>query len=265
MSKRYGQRDVVNVVLRNLITNAPVLYLDSLKVSSLDVGASRVHAKGGRGNPRLIGWSSDKEPTFKAEDALISPESLAILAGTTVTTADVTAHKKESFIVGTTTGAATTGVTLTEIPTTGSVGADQFLYVASNAFSVTTALTWSTAGTGTGFYTFTGTHIFLGTSTVATGDYLITDYYWTATSTKRISIKSDTFAGFYTLEGETLWRDENGTDYPALYTIPKLQLKDAFNINMAATGDPQTFTFDFDVYKDTGSTDMVLIDILEGT
>lgn len=265
MSKRYGQREICNVVLRNITTNAPVLYLESLKLTSLDIGATRVFAKGSRGNPRLVGWSSDKEPAFKCEDALISPESLAILAGTTVSSGDVTAHKKESFIIGTTTGATLTGVTITETPTTGSVGADQFLYVASNAYSVTTALTWSTAGTGQYFYTFTGTHIALGTGTVATGDYLITDYAWTATGTKRIIVKSDQFAGYYKLEAETLWRDENGTDYPALFTIPKLQLKDSWNLSMEASGDPKTFTFDFDVYKSSSNTDMVIIDILEGT
>lgn len=265
MSKRYGQREICNVVLKNITTNAPVLYLESLKVSSLDVGATRVHAKGSRGNARLVGWSSDKEPSFKCEDALISPESMAVLAGTTVVEDSVSAHKKEVFIIGTTTGATTTGVTIAEIPVTGTTGTDKFFYVASNAYSIGTALTWTVAGTGTACFTFTGTHIALGTSTVINGDYLITDYYWTATGTKRIKITSDQFAGYYKLEAETLWRDENGSDYPALFTIPKLQLKDSFNLSMEATGDPKTFTFDFDVYKSASNTDMVLIDILEGT
>ena len=35
---------------------APVLYLDSLKVSTVEQTASSVYAQGGKGNPRLIGW-----------------------------------------------------------------------------------------------------------------------------------------------------------------------------------------------------------------
>jgi hypothetical protein len=166
-------------------------------------------------------------------DALISPESLAMLAGTTVSSGDVSAHKKESFIIGTTTGATTTGVTLSEIPVTGSIGTDQFLYVASNSYSITTALTWSIAGTGETCYTFTGTHLALGTATVATGDYLIVDFYYTTTGSKRISIDSDQFAGYYKLEANTLWREEDsGSDFPALFTMPKVKLKDSWSLAM---------------------------------
>lgn len=266
MGKRYGQREIANLVFKNITTGAPVLYIDSAKVSSMEVGATEVFARGGSGNPKLIGWSSDKEITFKIEDALISPESLSVLAGTTVTEGDVSAHKKESFEIGTTTGAATTGVTLTETPTTGCVGTGMFLYVASNAFSITTALTWSTAGTGTGFYTFTGTHLVLGTATVVNGDFLVIDYYFTATGTKRVLVSSDQFAGYYSVEADTLWRElDSGEDYPALFTMPKVKLKDSWSISMEATGDPKAFTFDIDVYKSASNTDMVRIDILEGT
>ena len=189
-----------------------------------------------------------------------------MLAGTTVSEGAVSAHKKESFVIGTTTGAATTGVTLAETPTTGCVGTGMFLYVASNAFSITTALTWSTAGTGEGCYTFTGTHVALGTGTVVNGDYLITDYYWTATGTKRITVSSDQFASYYSVEADTLWREvDTGEDYPALFTMPKVKLKGSWSISMEATGDPKAFTFDIDVYRSSSNTDMVNIDILSGT
>jgi hypothetical protein len=232
--KRYGSREICNVVLKNITTGEPVLYLETLKVSSLDMGATEVSAKGSRGNPKLITWSSDKEATFKCEDALISPESLALLAGTTVSTGDISAHKKESFVIGTTTGATTTGITsLAEIPTTGSVGTGIFIYIASNSYSVTTAITWSTAGTGENCYTFTGTHIAFGTGTVTGGDYCIVDYYTTVTGAKRITISSDQFGSYYKLEAETLWKGEtDGEDYPALYTMPKVKLKDTWSIAM---------------------------------
>lgn len=260
---RYGQREICNCVLKNITTGEPVLYLESLKVSSIEQGSTTVYARGGSGNPKILGWSSDKEITMKCEDSLISPESLAILAGTTVSSGDVSAHKKEYFIIGTTTGATVTGVTLSEIPVTGSVGADQFLYVASNSFSVGTPLTWTTAGTGTACYTFTGTHIALGTSTITTGQYLLTDYYFTTTGSKRIEIKSSNFAGYYKLEADTLWREEKtGTDFPALFTMPKIKLKDSFSLSMENTGDPKTFTFDMDVFANSDEQ-MVLIDIIE--
>jgi len=186
------------------------------------------------------------------------------LAGTTVSTGDISAHKKESFVIGTTTGATTTGITsLAELPTTGSVGTGIFIYIASNSYSVTTAITWSTAGTGELFYTYTGTHIAFGTGTVTGGDYCIVDYYTTVTGAKRITISSDQFGSYYKLEAETLWKGEtDGEDYPALYTMPKVKLKDSWNISMEATGDPKTFNFELECLKDSSSTDMVIIDVL---
>lgn len=265
--KRYGSREICNVVFKDITTGEPKLYLDSLKISSLEQTATTVYARGGRGNPRLIGWSSDKDIVFNCEDALISPESLAVLAGTTVSSAATSAHLKEVFVIGTTTGAATTGVTVTETPVTGMV-TGIFIYVASNAYSISTGsyLTWTTAGTGTACYTMTGTHFALGTATVATGDYLIVDYYFTATGTKIITLASDTFAGYYKIEADTLWRDEiTGTDYPAIFTMPKVKLKDNWSIPMENTGDPKTFNFQIDVFKEASTTKMVTIQVLEGT
>ena len=59
----------------------PVLYLDSLKVSTLEQTAETVYAQGGKGNPRLIGWDFGKEITLSLEDALFSPKSMAVMFG----------------------------------------------------------------------------------------------------------------------------------------------------------------------------------------
>ena len=67
----------------------PVLYLDSLKVSTIEQTAETVYAQGGKGNPRLIGWDFGKEITISLEDALFSPKSMAVMFGNgTVETAD---------------------------------------------------------------------------------------------------------------------------------------------------------------------------------
>ena len=88
---KFGSREVANVVFRakNKMTlgsrtfykNEPVLYFDSLKTSGLEGAATSVYAQGGWGNPRLIAWEGDKTLTLTMEDALMSPEGLAILAG----------------------------------------------------------------------------------------------------------------------------------------------------------------------------------------
>ena len=59
----------------------PVLYIDTATTSSLEGTSTTVYARGGQGNPRLIGWDGEKELTFSFDDALMSPESFAILSG----------------------------------------------------------------------------------------------------------------------------------------------------------------------------------------
>lgn len=89
---KYGIRECCDVVMRakadeQLIgdklfyRDEPVCYFDTLKTSSLEGAATTVYAQGGRGNPRLMSWDGERTMTFTMEDALISPEGLAILAG----------------------------------------------------------------------------------------------------------------------------------------------------------------------------------------
>ena len=57
----------------------PVLYLDTLKVSTIEETASSTDATGGKGNAKLITWDYGKEITITLEDALFSMESMALL------------------------------------------------------------------------------------------------------------------------------------------------------------------------------------------
>ena len=88
---RFGVREICDVAFRAkskmtlggrpFYKKEPVIYFDSLKTSSLEGASTTVYATGGRGNTRLIAWEGERTLTFNMEDALISPESLAILSG----------------------------------------------------------------------------------------------------------------------------------------------------------------------------------------
>lgn len=97
---RYGIKEVADVTFYTINDDGkpgnPVLYLDSLKVSTLEQTAETVYAQGGKGNPRLIGWDFGKEITISLEDALFSPKSMAVMFGngTVETNDDKTVIKK---------------------------------------------------------------------------------------------------------------------------------------------------------------------------
>lgn len=62
----------------------------------------------------------------------------------------------------------------------------------------------------------------------------------------KFTTKTTSFAGYYTIIADTLFRDENGNDHKAVLTIPRAKLQSNLNLSMAPTGDPSTFTFTFD-------------------
>ena len=88
---KFGVRECCDVVFRAkapmkvgkkiFYAGEPVIYFDTLKTSTLEGAATTVYAQGGRGNARLMSWDGERTVTFTMEDALISPEGLAILTG----------------------------------------------------------------------------------------------------------------------------------------------------------------------------------------
>lgn len=88
--QKYGIKEVADVVFYTVTEigdeefYTPVLFLDTLKVSTLEKTAEKVEAKGGKGNKKLITWNFGKEITLNLEDALFSPASMSMIWGGTL-------------------------------------------------------------------------------------------------------------------------------------------------------------------------------------
>lgn len=64
-----------------------------------------------------------------------------------------------------------------------------------------------------------------------------------------IQIDAENFAGYYYIEADTLFRDEEtGNDVPAQFIIPRGKIKSNFTFTMANSGDPSSFTFTIDCF-----------------
>lgn len=271
---KFGVREICDVVLKakaaqkvgNKIfyKDEPVIYFDTLKTSSIEGAATTVYAQGGKGNPRLVAWEGERTVTFTMEDALISPESFSILSGAgliaptseksikvhvTERTADV--HVSD----GTVTidldqkpyyEVAEEGKTVPEyvyvmLLEDGEVVTEPFLIDNSDA---------QTGPNEDGSYTIT---LREGSDTNAftEGCVVLVDYYTEKFSgVQQINISADKFGGNYYLEADTLFRDQNGVDMPATFIIPNCKIQSNFTFNMAASGDPSTFTFTMDAFPD---------------
>lgn len=85
---QYGIKEVADVTLYSIhrkksggVYYVPALFLDTLKVSSVDKKAENVWAEGGLNNSRLICWDYGKQINVTLEDALCTPASLGLCWG----------------------------------------------------------------------------------------------------------------------------------------------------------------------------------------
>ena len=77
-----GIREVADVCLYSIELDEndneiyiPVLYMDTLKVSTVEESTQSTSAQGGQGNPKLIAWDYGKDIVVTLEDALFTPAS----------------------------------------------------------------------------------------------------------------------------------------------------------------------------------------------
>lgn len=253
---KFGIREAVDVVFKALAPvtigsttfakGEPVLYFDSLKTSTTEGTATTVYAQGGRGNPRLIAWEGDKAITFSFEDALISAEGMAILTGAGLLEASgdnkVRVHQKAT-VTGTIEAKKVTVVLTDAIPVNGTlVTEDIFGFVLDSNEEISARL-----GAGTG----TAASIQFANEIEATGTVtVLVDYYVDMIAgAKEITITADQFAGYFYIEGDTLFRRQaDGIDLPAQLVIPNAKIQTNFTFTMAPSGDPSTFTFTADAF-----------------
>ena len=233
MSK-FGIKEVADVIFFDIATGKPVLFFDTLKTSSIENAAETTDATGGRGNSKLITWNYSRTATLEMQDALLSMESMAVLAGTEVT-AGTKLYKRQKLVV--TAGKAT----LDEKPT----DATKVTIVDSNGKEVTGATITDVQVTG------------------LTGDKLSAYYEYPApVSAKTVKFASDKFPGAYRVIGDTVVRDNTtGKDRVAQFLIPKAQLQAGFTFTMDAEN-VSTFDFKLDILRDGGSTDLYSITIV---
>ena len=235
---KYGIKEVADVMLYDINDDgslgAPVLYLDTLKVSTIEQTAEEVSARGGKGNPELISWNYNKEINITLEDALFSAKSMAIMFGNGTVTGESDTTVTQHFVWTATSSGSTKPSTMTKNGKT---------YTISNAsiYSMDDMSVVSSVSSGTNYYV-----VAQGTTT--------------AGKVQKIEISNDTFPGTYTLIGDTYARSyDTGKDEFYQFIIHKAKMQANQTITLQAEGDPSTFSFSMKVLKPSTGNMMELI------
>ena len=274
---KFGSREICDVVFkaaaegqkvgtRTFHQYQPVFMIDTARTSTIEQATSTVYAQGGKGYNRLIAWEGEKTVTYTVEDALISPQGLAVLTGAGVAvakTADASSaqhvHVVLQGVTDSTTGAAT--FKLVDLQDELGVTDDTF-YVCTNTTVPIygTVLDGSGAGiefidtvttnaeSGAQFVEVDSTHDLVLTAESAKGKTVAFDFYVIMRNgVTEITIRPESLGGYFYVEGDTLYRrEDNGKDMAATITFPKVKVQSAFTLSMSASGDPSTFSFVMD-------------------
>ena len=284
---KYGIKEVANVYFEALDNDLAagvyagdiVLFLDTLKVSTIETTAENTAAQGGWGNPKLVQWDYGKEINITLEDALMSLESLRFMLGGAIKKPEVDApvvvrhteevvceeggvlpQPKDHLTGKKMTPKATKGhpVRLINL-TTGtrtqiSASGDTPVEVYGKAIDFVNAALIGTTTTGEGenaevtatkVKTEKDDHIRIFWEEVVTGAE-------NQESAVEVTISPDTFPGTYRVVGDTFMRSEKtGKDEPFQFVINKAKVQSNVTLTLQAEGDPTTFEMTLNVLRST--------------
>ena len=246
---KYGIKEVADVVFYELDSqgapSAPVLYLDTLKVSTIEQSAEVVDATGGKGNVKLISWDTNKQVTATFEDALFSVKSLAIMFG---------GHVEDN---GTSQEVLKT-LTVDKLTADGN---DWKFSLSGTDLKI--------AKSQATYFKYDGSNVKPTTSNAGDADFITFDLLdatnadGTSTGMKGLEIKIDasTFGGTYYITGDTYARNyQSGKDEFLQFIIPKGKISsEDLSLTMEADGDPATFTMNVNVLRAKDGTMFKLV------
>ena len=241
--ERYGIKEVADVMFYEITSTgeagAPVLYLDTLKVSTIEQTAEEATANGGKGNPPLIIWDYGKEITVTLEDALFSAKSMAIMFGN-----GTVAEGTE----GTTLKKTIAWTAKDSTQTIASAAPTQFEGPQGKKYSVpSTAIHYDQTGESA-----------TATDSCEVGHIYYTTFDMKIVNAGTIEISANSFPGTYYVTGDTYARSEvTGADEFFQFIIPKAKVQSENTITLEAEGDPSVFNMNLRVLRPAGGGAMM--------
>jgi len=250
-NKRYGLKEVANVIFFDISTGKPAIFFDTLKVSTIENESESAEARGGQGNGRLMSWDYGRTATLTMQDALLSDVSLAMLSGNAVEDGSkgIKVVGRETLTVNVVKEAGADGelgteddvivsqtiklkepnvenLTVMEVAN-GVILPDNEITVLSNNQGVVELESTKELSTVMAFY-----------------EYTVTD-----PNASKITFSANAFPSTYRVVGDTLGKDQYGNLRKMQFIIPQAKLQSTFSLTMDVEN-VSVFDFNLDVLVD---------------
>lgn len=251
--EQYGIKEVADVQFEALENDTRlgvsagdiVMYLDTLKISTIETTASQTEAKGGKGAPPLIIWDFGKEINVSLQDALFTTTSLAVMTSAAVKAATASEGVRVRYTQDATMPASGGSISLDHAPVQeNSKYQIRWLDLTSGKRGQVDAYTPG-SGETKGTITITGP----AANARLKLFYDVDVKSGSTTDAYEITIDSENFPGTYKVFGDTVVRNTNGKDTPFQFVIPRAKVGSEVTFTMEAEGDPAVFDMSLRVLR----------------
>ena len=245
--RKYAAVTVCDVTLYDLITKYPVMYFDTLQVTSIDGTTEVTEIQGGKGNPILASVSHSKNIDVQFDDAIMTMSSLAILTGGELSNASDNAK-----ITMTQTEIIDIAKDATEITLSEAVKANSYVYIGKiiNGIVSTVTRTEEKVEGGSNTILIEDFYNFAKEGEDIEGKYRVFyEYELGVTDAEgrdlsELTVLADKFAGTYRFIGDTmLFNQFTGLNDLFQIEIPRLKLDGSFSFSLNAAVEAVVFSF----------------------
>ena len=245
--RKYAAVTVCDVTLYDLVTKYPVMYFDTLQVTSIDGTTEVTEIQGGKGNPILASVSHSKNIDVQFDDAIMTMSSLAILTGGELSNASDNAK-----ITMTQTEIIDIAKEATEITLSEAVKANSYVYIGKiiNGIVSTVTRTEEKVEGGSNVIAIEDFYNFASEGEDIEGKYRVFyEYELGVTDSEgrdlsELTVLADKFAGTYRFIGDTmLFNQFTGLNDLFQIEIPRLKLDGSFSFSLNAAVEAVVFSF----------------------
>lgn len=248
IAQRWAVRHVARCTFYDIATDKMLTYLEHLKSSGIEVTSETVYARGGDGNPKIVGFSSDKDVRINLSSAVFDNRAMALLTGNSLKIGSIPIYRREIVTVDDEKAVlphTPKDEKLLALYTYGADGVEAEELIVDKD------------------YTLNGKELTLigiddGTRLVA---YYMVD---APDNSQTITVSADVFPGAFKLVMEVLITDIHTKKlYPAQIVIPSCKMEDNWSFSFAPEGDPAPLEMPMEVLKPADSSDMFTMTIYD--
>ena len=240
--RKYAAVTVCDVTLYDLISKYPVMFFDTLQVTSIEGAAETTDIQGGQGNATLASVSHSKTVDVQFDDAIMTMSSLALLTGGNLERAD-----NEHKITMTQTELVELGAGKDTLVLSETVKEGTYVWAAKMINGVLSTATRTTTKAGKDVKEIKISDLYNAEVDSEASVYRVFYEYEKGVEAGELSeltVLADKFAGTYRFIGDTvLFNQYTGTNDVFQIEIPRLKLDSSYSMSFNASTEAIVFSF----------------------